>query len=214
MRSDRLNGHVEAAQSYRLCILRIGAGEQVILRMLSESYRGLFTHYVRRRSQYCPGRECTCQHSRIPRVWKGYLAAEEYDQKQNLWFPQVLEVTEYLDLDLKPSYKRGQVWKIQRRAEKKGETNPVTGQLQEERDERTFPQPHVILDTLRHVYHDTGLVLNCENPLPPRTYVVPSKGEAPKSLGGSEAPTPEQAAEVKEKLRELLDLRKKLPTGN
>jgi hypothetical protein len=213
MRADRPNGQPAASQSYRLDVLRIGAGEQVILRMLSPSYKGLFTHYVKRRSQYCEGRECNCQHSRIPRIWKGYLAAEQYQQKGNLWLPRILEVTEYLELDFRGRYKRGQVWQIQRNQEKKGETNPVTGVLQEERDERTFPQPHAILDTLRHLYHDSGLQLICDNPMPGRTYVQASQGDPPRGLVGEQPATAEDLAAGQAKIRELLDLLKKLADG-
>ena len=202
MQRDRLHGHPATSQSYRLDVLRIGAGESVILRMLSPSYKGLFTHYIKRRSQYCEGKECACGNQRVPRVWKGYLAAEEYVQKQNLWLPRILEITEYLELDFRGRYKRGQVWQVKRLAEKKGETNPVTGVLQEERDEKTFPAPHIIIDGLRHLYHDSGLHLLYDNPLPSRTYVQPSKGDPPKSLCAETSVSPEES---KENIRKVLD---------
>lgn len=201
MSEDRLRGHRAAMSSFRLSVLRVKPGQKFILRMLSENVRGFFTHYVRGRSYYCPGRDCTCQHSRIMRVWKGYLAAEQYEQRQNLWLPQVLEVTEFLELDFRGRFKRGQVWSIERLTEKKGHTNPVTGKLLEERDERTFPPPHRILDTLLHLYHEASLELIYTNPMPDRTFVTPSEGDAPAHLADPAKQV--NAEEVKEALNRL-----------
>jgi hypothetical protein len=213
MQNDRLSGHQEAAHSYRLSIFRVAAGKQYIFRMLSQRLDGLFTHFKNKRSHYCPGKDCNCQYHNVSRVWKGYLAAERYEQGQNLWFPEILEVTEYLELDFRGTYQRGQVWKIERKAEKTGQTNPVTGRLLETRDGSSFPPAHKILDTLRHVYHDSGLCLGQENPLPSRTYVTCSEGEPPIGFAPTKVEEPLKPGEFK-KVIETLKNRFQMPSKN
>jgi hypothetical protein len=204
MSNDRLNGLEERLHAYRLSVLRIKAGQKFILRMLSKEVKGFFIHYVGKRSEYCAGKDCSCQHQRIKRQWKGYVAAEQYDQSGNLWLPTVLEVTEYLELDFRDIYQRGQVWEVSRMAEKPRQTNPVTGKLLEVRNPDTFPQPHQIYDSLLHLYHVTTLDMSQKNPLPARTYVHPSIGAAPKGFEPEEALSAEQVAENLRKMREKL----------
>lgn len=210
MSNDRIDGHEERLRAYRLRILRVGAGEKLCVRMLSKSIKGVFTHYLEKRSYFCPGQECSCQHSRKPRLWKGYVSSEVYNQERNLWLPVVLELTEYLELDMRGVYQRGQVWQLSREKEEGKKKKPVCGVLLELRDERNFPPAHQILETLRHLFHAMDLQLLYDNPLPARTMVAPSEGEAPEILKRELPPTPEQKAEAAAKLRQFLDERKRL----
>lgn len=204
MTNDRLNGLEERLHAFRLSVLRIKAGQKFILRMLSKHIGGFFIHYVGKRSEYCPGKDCNCQNSRVKRQWKGYVAAEQYDQGANLWLPTVLEVTEYLELDFRDIYQRGQVWEISRMAEKPKQTNPVTGKLLEVRNPDTFPPAHQIYDALLHLYHVTVLDMSQRNPLPARTYVKPSLGDAPQCMVPEILPSPQEAAELLKNLGQKL----------
>lgn len=205
MSNDRIDGHEERLRAYRLRILRVGPGEKMCVRMLSKSIKGMFNHFKDRRSHYCPGRQCNCQHSRLPRLWKGYVASERYDQEHNLWLPHVLEVTEYLELDMRGIYQRGQVWQLSRLKEEGKQKKPVTGLLLEVRDEKTFPPPHQILETLRHLYHALDLELLFDNPLPGRTMVQPSQAEPPEIVKKELPPDPADRAEATAKIREFAE---------
>lgn len=174
----------EQRDVYALRVYRVEAGENVYLRMLSDSYGGCFTHYYQKRSLYCPGDVCKCAVHNNPQcwTWKGYCAAELYDDKKALWLPVVFEITERLEQDFRHRFKRGQVWNVFRYAIKKS-GEPVMGTLHETLDPRTLQKPFDLQPVLRMLYHWNGvIILDKKNPLPDRVLVAPTKGDAPQAL--------------------------------
>lgn len=168
-----------AEPEYTLRILRIAAKQRLTLRTISPHYGGLYTHWYKGRSHYCPGRE-ECQLHRSDVVWKGYAAVETWDQTQALWFPWVLEITEGLELDFRGRWDRGQVWEVWRIEDnRKRDTTPIRGKLLEERNPDDFPPAYDLRPQLMHVYHVRELRLDQLNPLPPRQLVKPNPGAPP-----------------------------------
>ena len=177
---------------YALRVHRIEPGDNSYVRMLSASYGGCFTHYYQKRSLYCPGEVCKCPVHKDPQcwTWKGYCAAELYDEKNEVWLPVVFEITERLEQDFRKRFARGQVWNVFRYAIKKS-GEPVMGTLHETVDPRTIQEEFDIQPVLRTLYHWSGVIhLDKKNPLPDRVLVAPTKGAAPQAL----RPSAEQAA--------------------
>lgn len=202
MDRSRLGGHSEKAVSYRLSVFRIEVSKSHIVRMLSNTYNGLFTHYTRGGSEYCPGEHCGCHLRKLDRLWKGYVAAEVYDQAVNKWAPIVLEITENLELDFRGRYDRGQVWELSRAPKVNGKNQPVKGKLLEERDPNTFPPPFDVKPVLLHVFHVTEIALCWPNPMPSRIVVSHSEGAPPAILSAS---TPAEKPVTAEQMQALRD---------
>lgn len=203
MPNDRLDGHVEASSSFRLRVMRVEEGESFHLRTLSKALQGFFTHYLRP-SVYCPGAECTCQHNKKQRLWKGYIAVEQWHLDSKLWIPHILEITEHLELDFRGKYAAGQVWIVKRPQPLNKKKQPVTGVLVEVLKPGTYPPAFEILPTLKHVYHSSDVQLVHKNPLPDRTVVCPSTGAPPKDIAESESvPFVPVTEEQRKKMRDF-----------
>lgn len=181
--SERLPGRSkDQPNRIALRILRIDHGKSTIVRTLGESYKGCFVHWNGSENEYCPG-EADCKprlHTPDNTVWKGYVATEEWRQELNRWVPILLEITEGLELDFRGRFDRGQVWELSRAPKtKKKKGTAVRGVLLETRDETTFPPPFDFRAHLVSVYHVNPVLLVHDNPMPPRTLVVPSEGAPP-----------------------------------
>jgi len=144
-------------------------------------------------------------------VWKGYLAAEVWQEKEGYWQPCVLEVSEHLEHKMHERVDRGQVWELWKKPKKKhGGNQPLEGQLLEERDERTFP-PH--WDVTRHLAKiwrvDTVELLQV-NPVPMPIRLPPSFGDGPRPRVVKMGPTLQQQQEAALFARVREELEKRL----
>jgi hypothetical protein len=187
---------------YPLRVARIEPGQREIARMLSERYFGLMTHWARGRSVYCDPTDCCPAVHRTPRYWKGYAAAELWNQQAAKWFPVCLEITEHLELDFRRAYARGQVWELVRGAQTGKKKTPVAGYLLEECDEKKWPAAFDLVPVLRHLYHVERLSLDAKNPLPDRVYVSASDGDAPKIAQPAQAEDKGNAEDLRKLFRE------------
>lgn len=214
------NGHTNGTQTaaskpavYQIRVFRVEEGDAVIARFLSYSHLGIMTHYVRKRSLYCPGdAECCPANHRLDKFWKTYAAVELWNDARKVWFPTVLEVTEHLELDLRDICKRGQLWELWRH---KGgsKSSPVEAKLLEERDPETMPRAFDFMPVLQHLYHVSRIQLSVKNPLPPRVVVAESIGDGPAILSQPEKVDngPRFNSFAEEARRRLME-RKKTPT--
>ena len=186
--NGHVNGHQETAppikapQAVAIRVFRIEKGTSQRVRMLSPSYGGVFTHYHRGRSQYCTGRDCPSPVHKVDRVWKGYVSAQVWNDASRNWFPVCLEITESLELTFRGVYARGQVWELWREQGPRGKELPVSGKLEEERDEHTTPKPFDIVPCLRALFHIDSIDLSSLNPLPPRVIVDVCNDDGPEAL--------------------------------
>ncbi len=166
---------------YPLDVFRVKSGVTCFVRTLSPDYGGLYTHYERGRSHYCPGDRCGCVRVRLPRIWKGYASVEVYDGRAKLWAPAVLEITEGLELDLRGQYARGQVWELTRDEQTDKKATPVRGRLLEVLKAEQVPAAFPFKPVLIRVYHAPEGLETCHaNPMPPRVMVSHSEGPPPK----------------------------------
>ena len=196
---------------YPVRVHRIEHGTRQFIRMLSASYGGLFVHWekptgkAQGRSHYCPGVEAGCQRHKLELTWKGYTAAEVWDEIKQLWFPVTLELTEMLEVDLRDVYKRGQLWELTRGLKSKKGYAPIKATLLEEVPLNKLPAEFDYLPVLLHLYHRSELNIRQANPLPGRVVVAPSEGDGPTVLKATKADTkmsPHEWAGFTERLRE------------
>ena len=201
-----------------LRVWRVEQGVSAIVRILSpvpgKRVRGCFTHWGRSKSVLCLDGDCPAPLHKQGGVWKGYLAAEVYNQTERHWCPVALEITEHLELDLRGLIDRGTVWELSRPLSERKKHFPVAGVLLEERDPLTFPTAFDLAGCLLHLYHPAPAVnLIHLNPLPPRTLVKPSLDAPPAAyktrlpLAGA-APSEEDAQKAAEQVRELMAQRR------
>lgn len=208
MANDRLPSR-DRVRDVLVDVLRVDEGQEAFVRTLSESYGGLFTHYVRERSQYCPGDVCACKHRKERRIWKGYAAVEVWEAENSFWRPIVLEMTENSEHCFAGRWRRGQVWRVFRRfGDAEQDSYPVQAILLEETDPTNWPPASDWrLVMTRKFYHSTLVESHHPNPRPRPVMAPPSAGPAPPGARVAppvEAPpTPEQLATVR-KLREQL----------
>ncbi len=169
------NGSAGAAQ---LRIHRIDAGVASVVWFLAFAGLGVFTHYLKRRSQLCPGRECCCGHQREERIWKGYEPVLIHQRDTGLWLATVLELTEGAELQLRGNCGRGHVWQLSRAPDQKGKRNPVSCRLVELQADAITPAAFDIQSCLRHLYHRDHVDASFPNPMPLRAlateYQLPS----------------------------------------
>jgi len=195
-----------------LRVFRIEEGTTVHARTLSDGYKGVFTHYVKRRSVLCGGDDCDGPTHKTPKIWKGYAAVELWNAATNHWNPFVLEITESLELDLRGKWRRGQVWEFYREMPTKKKSMPITGKLLEERDPSSVPPEFDYRPVLLHLYHVHAIHLGVLNPMPPRVIVEASEGNGPAILAGAGAGKPQMDAETEQKYQEFMNKMKKTPT--
>jgi hypothetical protein len=204
MGNDRLPSPQEIRKAL-IDVFRCGEGEQHFIRTLSAGYGGLYVHWVRGRSQYCPGERCSCQHKKAQRLWKGYAAVERWVLVQKVWIPAVLEITHNLEHCLQGKWERGQVWEISRRQkDSEKESYPVVGKLMPKEEIKNLPPAF-----------DWGLVMqrkfdvleqlerHHKNPMPKPQIAVISEDPGPSVLQ-AEAPTVPPSQEQFQALRERM----------
>lgn len=198
-----------------LRVFRVEPGQNVFIRVLSESYCGLLTHFSKGRSVYCKGSECPATVHNVDPTWKGYAAVEIHRPGTQVWVPWVLEITEHLELDMRGIFARGQVWELWAEKQTDKRRPPVQGKLAERRDPLRFPAAFDIVPVIQCLYHNTRLDLQKKNPLPPRVIVSESTDDAPVILQGPRLKTPEEIAANKQADMDALEVlmgRKKTPT--
>jgi hypothetical protein len=189
-----------------LRIHRMAEGESFDFRMLSKPLAGripgILTHFVKDRSQACPGEDrCIPSVHRSGTFWKGYVAAQRYDAKLGLWFPVALEVTEAAELDMRDNYERGQVWHLSKLPDKKGVSQAVVARFVAVSLPMPLPEPYDIMPAIRTLYHVDVIRLCESNPLPGRVMVEPVAGPGPGAKQESPKATDQEVREVLNRLR-------------
>ncbi len=177
-----LNGGVNRLPAYPMKVLRVHKGDNIFVRTLSPGYFGFATHYVKKRSHFCLGRECPADRHKWDQSWKGYCSVEQWYDGEDAWFPAALEITEQLELDFRRVFERGQVWEIWKALSNKGEAEPVRGKLHEQRDPLTFPGEYDVVPVIKSLYHVQELPERVKSWIPDRVLVKPSQDAGPDLL--------------------------------
>ncbi len=194
-------------ERYALRVLRIEPGQEGYLLMLSATLSGLLTHWWKGRSLYCPG-EGPCKPSlhAEPLIWKGYVAAALWQEKGQLWFPCVLEVTESTELDMRGRYKRGQIWFLDRRQQQRGKRSAITAAYQRSLDPAGVLPEFDVLPIVAQLYHCPTIRLGEENPMPGKIFAAPIAGDSPSPAANADNFDP---LEAREAFKRLMDERKR-----
>lgn len=200
-----------ASDRYALRVLRLDPEDVHLVRVLSTSYSGLLTHWVAGRGQYCAGQNlCPRGLHQRPTIWKGYFAAELWDQSTKLWFPCVPELTEGAELDVRGRFQRGQIWRLSK-PKKDGSSNPpLIATFHEQVDPALLPRAFDVLPVVASLYHVAAVRLGTDNPMPPKVLAVPSHGAPP---AGKDDPE-EKSAEQTKQIREMLEAFKRRTNVN
>jgi hypothetical protein len=166
---------------YPVRVFRQKPGGSHYVRLLAASYGGCFTHYLKDRGEYCAGPGCMFACQKLRKIWRGYGAADYWDDASQLWIPTVLELTETLELDFRDKWRRGQVWKILT-PHKQGKKNlGKSAKLLEQLDPGKIPHEFDIVPALLNTFHIFEIDLTHKNPMPPRVLVAATAGAPPGS---------------------------------
>lgn len=196
----------------RVEVYNVKEGDPIFVRMLGETYRGLFTHYFRGKGHLCEGKEhCNTNVHKEPLTWKGYVAGQLFVPDRKLWMPVCLEITEALELEMRDNFRRGQTWELWR-APLPDKKNPqVQGKRHDDPPAANLPPAFDITPILRTLYHRQTLPGHIPNPMPPRVVLESMEGEGPQALQEK----PAERILTKEERHELMEEfmnRKKGPT--
>jgi hypothetical protein len=189
-----------AGFALRVFRLKDGARHKVLM-LSTWDGNGIITHFVKRRSVYCTGRD-SCKDHRQAASWRGYVHALVWHPAENQWVPVAFEVTERLELEMRGVYSRGQVWEVFRPSSAKGERQAVQGRVIETRPAAELPREIDIRPVLCTLYHETEVELTIPNPLPAKI-IVELETLAPPVVDGRQetAPTASEVNAVAELLR-------------
>lgn len=206
----QLNGHSQrepaeqiAGKPIEVEVARIDPGSSHIFRILSASYGGLFTHY-KGFSRYCPG-EDFCELHRLERIWKGYAAAEWWLERERVWRPCVLEITECLELDMRGRFGRGQVWEVFKGQRTKRKSPKLEGKLHETVDSALLQPAFDIMPVLRKLYHVDAVDLSKKSPCAARVLAHDVPGDPPAIMAAKPQATMDPA-EYEARRKQLDDL--------
>lgn len=184
------------AISHVVSVFRVEEGCEALVRMLSSSICGLMYHFPSKKvgSKYCNPEGCSPIYHKLPRFWKGFCAAEWFDRSQNAWIPDVLEISESLELDFRGVYKRGQVWRITRAKKDKEKHSPTRGVLEGMLDPTQVAASFDYRPVLLRLFHEERIALDVPNPMPPRLILeVTSNAEVARVAQGEVIPeTPQE----------------------
>lgn len=167
----------------RLGVLRVGEGEtHDVIFVQGGPILGLLTHYESKRSYACDGEGCTRCRKGIDRVWKGYAAILHWDKAGKQWWPNCLEITESLELDLRGRIFHSGMWQLSRKAPTKpGRHPPIVGMELQRGPAPLMCPTFDIMPAVHWLYHDYAIELITPSPIPPRATVTavaaPSAGE-------------------------------------
>lgn len=192
-----------------LRIFRLKNGESGSVRTLSElpacgRLLGCMTHHTKDGTVYCPNDgSCDKDVHVLPQQWKAYTAIEWYDQRQNLWWPGIWEITEHLEHVLAFTYQRGQVWDTWKKKAPKNQRPPLEARHIENRDPRTFPPAFDVTRRLAVVWRVPLVILAMVNPVPLPQMLPASIDDPPLSHAQKAGKVPLETAEERQKGRQV-----------
>jgi hypothetical protein len=162
---------------------------------------GLLTHQYQGKFRGCTGAPaCPAAVHKALTLWKGYVAAREWEERLKRWYPIVLEVTECLEEQLRGRALAGEIWILTRESGRK-RSGKVIGRYLERREEPSLTQCFGTLNALLRFYHSDTLDLGVPNPLAPRLLLPAVDAKGPAGLADAFPPDPPPA--TKEEIREM-----------
>jgi hypothetical protein len=190
-------------------VFRVEKASICWVRTLAGQYGGLQTHYRKTGSLICGGDQCPSWLHKEDPVFKGYTPVELYIEREQLWLPVVLEVTENLDHVMYDTIARGQVWELERKPGPKGKRQPVEGRLTEVlKHAQLLPPAFCVEAALCRLYHVDAIRLDQRNHVPKPQCLEPSfdgPPEAAKKRMQAKAPPPPLTPEEIEKRAKLIE---------
>lgn len=174
-------------------VLRVPKVGAICVRFLG-SYTGAILHYLKDGSIPCDGDgACPATLHKTKSIWRGWAPVEQFERSTGKWWPEVLEITEYLEEQLHGRALRGETWALGRyvQSKKKGK---VWGQYLEQAEPEGLRPAFDILPILLRLFHVLSIRLGVSNPVPRRLFMQPAEGETPQALidgnEGGETPLP------------------------
>lgn len=163
-------------------ILSVKDDQSCVVRFLG-GYSGTILHYLGWNYAPCkePDEVCPASIHTKRKLWRGWSPVEQWDDVAGVWWPMVLEITEYLEEILRGRSLRGEVWGISRPKVKKT-GSPVVGVFVERQPQESLRKPFEIKSVLLRAYHVDDMQLGKPNPVPPKLILGPTEGERPIAL--------------------------------
>lgn len=186
--------------------------DQLVYCRFLGAYRGLITHWARKRTTVCPGASlCPPADHRLRSVWRGYAPVELWLPAAACWRAGVLELTESAEEKLRGRTLRGEVWAFLRTGATQ-EKSRVEADYCERLASDQLRSPFDVDPILKRFYRVLDLPRDTENPLPTKVRLADVAGPGPARAGTSAAPLdPEQSAPIARK--EAAAAEKKAPAS-
>jgi hypothetical protein len=205
--------------NYEVELHWVEPGVVEFVRLLSDEYAGIMTHYVpgrtkrQGRTRYCvlvdQGRCELC--GKFDRIWKGYTPVQVYDQSGDAWVPAVLEMTERVEAIMRRTFARGQVWELSRpKKTQPDDITAVTAVFSRLINPVLLPMRFPVIPAMKRHYHCEMGALDIPNPMPEPMFAEISKnegGDDKEQNSGAKKRTEGTAAWFKDRgsLREALE---------
>lgn len=158
---------------------------------------GILLHRRKDKTVPCPG-EATCPDHDLPK-WKGYAAAQRWDQTTNRWIPVVFELTEGAVSCTGTEDLRGQCWEFQRQKTSYA-SQEVVGQLRARYDSALLPPPFDIVPVVERLYKTRRIEWGVNPELYSRPTAETSEDAPPIKAPAEKRPavvTPEELEKIK-----------------
>ena len=163
--------------------------DQLIYCRFLGPYRGLITHWARKRTTVCPGASlCPPADHKLRAIWRGYAPAEFWLPSASCWRAGVLELTESAEEKLRGRTLRGEVWAFLRTGTSQ-EKSKVEADYCERLDQNQLRSPFDVDPILRRFYRILDLPRDTPNPLPTKVRLADVGGPGPARAGASSPAT-------------------------
>jgi len=191
--------HQDGAHPTAVRTLRLKPGQAALCLALSDTIRGLATHWVAPRTEACLRGSCAHCRRGVKLDWRGYFAALCWDEQLRQWLPFAVEVTARTEMLMRPQYRRGTLWHLHRPHKIRDREPPTVATLRGSHLVVPLPEPFDFGPALAALYGDIGAVADTENPMPPRVFVETTNLPAPTSESA------ERAGPAEVSLKELVE---------
>jgi hypothetical protein len=187
---------------YPLQVFRLKPGKKVHARLLSNFCGGVLTHWQKGGAEYCDDNECPQALHKLKQQWKGYVAAEVYNQGQQLWYPVCLELTEKCEHDMRPHLQRGAIFLLEYTLAVKGDKSKLRAKHLETCTNPDWPPAFELLQCVQCLYRNfKTLHLGHPNPIPLPLMMNPTPGEVPASYNRAVLSDPAEGRRMLDQLK-------------
>lgn len=187
-------------------VLRVQTDVPTIVLFLGP-LQGHLEHWNGKRSVACPGSdECDKSIHRLRTIFYAYAPVGHFNGQTGCCEPAVLQVTAFLEEQLRGRQLRGQVWSLSR-DDARGKTGKVSALFIEQRSPTNIPPAFPVEPPLLRLFNVAKLRLGVRNPNPDPLIIESFEveplrlGRLGEALEPEKPPTPEQMERLRAQFR-------------